>query len=139
MNGLFQNPLVLVCLFASACYVLTFLTRRIVEAAKPDVRKQADENDKKVTYTTSFARWWNTVILYALAPGYGVLLALCLRGTDYFPPNFQETAPAMLLGLVAGFLSGFLYKLLKKLIAGRAGVEEASLEGSSDDPSVPGD
>ena len=61
-----KNPLLLIAIYATACYVLTFITRRIVETAKPDL--------KKVPYTSTFSRWWNGVILYTIGPFYGVVL-----------------------------------------------------------------
>lgn len=123
-SSLLSNPLVLVVMFGVGCYVTTFITRRVVEAWKPSLKKQNDENNKNETYTSTGARWWNTVILYALGPFYGVVGALALKSADFFPQSFRETAPVVLLGLVSGFLAGFCYKLLKRILARGVGVKE---------------
>jgi hypothetical protein len=136
-SDFFKNPMVLVCFFASACFVLAFITRRIVEAARPDIKKQADENEMKITYTTAFARWWNTVILYALAPTWGVALALGLRSTEYLPESFRSPQPAVIFGLVSGFLCGMFFKIFKKLLAKKVGFEEADLTTTQSGPPVP--
>jgi len=130
----FKNPLVLVGLFATACYVLTLITRRVVEAAKPDLKKQSDENSSKTTYASAWARWWNQVILYAIAPTYGVALALFMRGSEYFPEPLRDTELAILFGMVAGFLCSFFFKLFKRMVVGHAGAAGDGLDKGSDPP-----
>lgn len=133
------HPLTLLSLYGAACYVLTFLVRRIVETAKPDLKKQADANDKKITYKTAGARWWNEVILYAIAPVIGVVLAVGLRDTDFFPDQFKSSWTVTLMaGVTVGFLCSLLFKIFKKLLTRAAGVDEADLEKPSDPPEVPG-
>ena len=137
--NILTHPLFLLGVFATACYVLTFITRRVVETAKPSFKKQADENDAKVTYSSGWARWWNQVILYAIAPAWGALLAFFLRDNEYFPASFRELDAALMFGLGTGFLCGFLFKLLKRLLAKEVGVDIQELEGTSDPPVPPGE
>lgn len=139
MEDFLQHPLVLLCLYMASCYVLTLLVRRVVETAAPSLKKQADANDKKITYATASARWWNEVILYCLAPVFGVALAAGLHDTDYFPGEFKTSCTAILMaGVTCGFLSGLAFKILKKLLQRAAGVTDAEVDGPISDQEVPG-
>lgn len=139
MEDFFTNPIVLVGFFAIACYVCTLITRKIVETAKPDLKKQADENDKKITYKTGAARWWNGVILYTIAPVFGVALALSLKDTQYLPSAFSESGmTAAMFGLGCGFLSGWFFKVFKKTLSKKTGVSEAELDKPVSTPPPPG-
>jgi hypothetical protein len=134
-----KNPLFLIAIYATACYVLTFITRRIVETAHPDWKKQHDENDKKVTYSSKGARWWNGVILYTIGPSFGVVLALILRKSEYFPEDFKTSVTgAVVFGLVCGFTCSWFFKIFKKLLSRAAKVEEKELDETPDTPDVPG-
>lgn len=134
-----KNPIFLIAIYASACYVLTFLTRKVVETAHPDWKKQHDENDAKQTYTSKGARWWNGVILYTIGPFFGVVLALALRKTDYFPDEFKgDWLVAVVFGLVCGFTCSWFFKIFKKLLSRAAKVEESDLDKTMDNPDVPG-
>ena len=123
------SPIVLAFIFAAACYILTFLTRRVVEAAAPKLKLTTAD-------APTITRWWNDVILFSLGPVWGVVIALCVRTASFVPPPFDAWQVAIVVGLVAGFLSGFLYRLLKKVIASRAG---QTADDSKDAPPVPGD
>jgi len=134
-----KNPLVLLMVYVSACYVLTFLTRRIVEAWKPGLRKQADANAVEVSYLSNASRWWNEVILYTIAPAYGVVLALAMRTTDYFPSDFDGGyLVAIIVGLVCGFTCSWFFKVLKKVVSRAAKVEEEELDELPTTPRLPG-
>lgn len=131
MDTIFKNPVFLLAVYATACYVLTFITRRIVETAKPDLKEEP--------YTSTFSRWWNDVILYTIAPVYGVVLALLLRKTDYFPEEVKgDWVVAVMFGLVCGFTCSWFFKIFKRMLAKAAKVEEKELDDTPDTPEVPG-
>lgn len=131
MDNILKNPVFLLAVYATACYFLTFITRRIVETAKPDLKKEP--------YTSKFSLWWNDVILYSIAPAYGVGLALALRGTDYFPAELKGSAlVAVMTGLVCGFTCSWFFKIFKRMLAKAAKVEEEELDDTPDTPAVPG-
>jgi hypothetical protein len=133
-----QNPLVLLCVFGTACYVLTLLTRRIVETASPDLKKQADANDSKLSYKTTFSRWWNEVILYSISPVYGMLLALLLRKTILFPEEFQgSTTLVVMSGLTCGFLCSWFYKAIKRAFSSATHVPLNELDSPDSNPQPP--
>ena len=133
----FKNPFFLLAIYGTAVFFLTFITRKIVETAKPDLKKQADANDAKKTYTTTAARWWNEVILYGLGPLFGVALALGMRDTDYFPEQLRSnTLVVVMAGICLGFTCGYLFKIFKKLLSRATGVDE--LDKTSDIPKPPG-
>lgn len=101
--------------FALACWILTFITRRVVETAVPSAKKVADANHPEVTYKTTFARWWNEVILYVIPVAWGGASASV--ATMYpFPEGIESLSGRLFFGVVVGFFSGFLYKLLKKAL-----------------------
>ncbi len=135
----FKNPLFLIAVYASACYVLTLLTRKVVETAHPDWKNQAKAFAKGVPYKSKGARWWNGVILYSVGPAYGVVLALILRKSDYFPEEFKTSwTGAVVFGLVCGFTCSWFFKIFKKLLARAAKMEDGELDKTMDNPDVPG-
>lgn len=102
-------------IFGLACWILTFFTRKIVETAVPTLKKVSDANGEGVTYKTTFARWWNEVILYALPVAWGSLSATL--ATMYpFPAGLTSFSARLFFGIVVGFFSGFIYKILKKMV-----------------------
>jgi hypothetical protein len=101
--------------FGLACWILTFLSRRITETALPHLKKQVDANQEGATYKTTFARWWNEVLLYVLPVAWGGLSASL--ATFYpFPEGVSSFSARLFFGIVTGFFSGFIYKILKKII-----------------------
>lgn len=103
----------------------TFFARRIVETAMPNLKKQSDANDPKQTYKTTFSRWWNEVILYAIPPGLGALSGLMeialIHGEG--DASIGSMSSRVIYGLVVGWFSSFLYKLLKKMAKKATGVD----------------
>jgi len=106
---------------AVAVVVITFFVRRVVETLRPELKKQADENDPKITYKTKLAMWWNTVILYAIP----VLLGACtaLFNSDFLHGDIKDLGGRLLFQGGVGWFAGFLYKILRKMIVQRTGVD----------------
>lgn len=121
-NFLQFGTLVLAC----AVFILTFFVRRIVETAVPSVKKQADENAKAVTYKTTFARWWNSVILYAIPVVIGSLIGL-VNISFIFTGDIKTISGRMIFGGVVGWFSSFLYKVVRKMIIKKTGVDGSDL------------
>ena len=134
MEDLFDNPLIVLGIFVAACYALTFITRHIVEAWLPGLKKKADENAPSPSYLSTASRWWNQVILYALAPGWGVLFAIKLRDNEGWPSSFKELDAAIMFGIAFGFICGFVFKIFKRVLAMRAGVDTKDVSVDSDPP-----
>src|SRR5262245_52216745 len=84
-------------IFAVSIVIVTFFIRRIVETQWPSLRKKADENSPIVTYATTFARWYQTVILYAIPVVVGGLLGL-LKITYFFPPTIETSGGRQFYG-----------------------------------------
>lgn len=102
-------------IFGLMCWILTFLTRRVVETAIPTLKKGTDANNGGTTYQTTLARWWQEVFLYVLPVAWGSLSASV--ATMYpFPEGVSSFSARLFFGIVVGFFSGFLYKILKKVI-----------------------
>ena len=102
-------------IFGLMCWILTFLTRKIVETALPHLKKSADANQAGVTYKTTFARWWNEVILYVVPVAWGAGAAAA--ATMYpFPQGLTSLSARLFFGIVVGFFSGFIYKIVKKVV-----------------------
>lgn len=134
---IFKNPLFLLGILGTTIFFLVFITRHIVEAAKPKWKKQADANDKKKSYLSTGARWWNEVILYGLGPFYGVILLLGLR--DYLPEEFKaSTLIIVISGTALGFTCGYFFKIAKKILTKAAGMKDGELDETIDVPDVPG-
>ena len=106
---------------AVAVVVLTFFIRRIVETIWPKLKKQADANDKEPTYLTSFSRWWNTVILYAIP----VVLGACTAfvSSDFIHGDIKDLGGRLLFQGGVGWFASFMYKVLRKLILKKTGVD----------------
>jgi len=124
-------------MFASFCWISTFMIRRVVETQWPTLKKASDVNDlTKLTYLTPMAMWWNEVILYALPVVIGILGALLAKAT--LPKEIQAWQSRVLFGCVIGFMSGFLYKIFIRIIRGVASkVAGVTIDGSV--PPPPGD
>lgn len=121
-------------IFAISIVIVTFFIRRIVETQWPVLRKKADENAPTITYSTAFARWYQTVILYAIPVVIGGLLGL-LKITYFFPDTVATTGGRLFYGGVVGWFSSAIYKVVKKVLASK-GID---LPGSliPDPPSQP--
>lgn len=105
-------------IFAVSIVIATFFIRRVVETQWPSLRKKADENAPIVTYSTTFARWYQTVILYAIPVVVGALLGL-LKITYFFPESVQTPGGRLFYGGVVGWFSSAIYKVVKKALASR--------------------
>lgn len=108
-------------IFAVSIVIVTFFIRRVVETQWPDLRKQADENAIATTYLNNFARWYQTVILYAIPVVVGGLLGL-LKITYFFPESIQTAGGRLFFGGVVGWFSSAIYKVVKKMLASK-GIE----------------
>lgn len=124
-------------ILAVSIVIATFFVRRIVETAWPQLRKQADENDSKITYYSSAARWYQTVILYAIPVVVGGLIGL-LKIPYFYPESVQTAGGRLFFGGVVGWFSSTLYKVAKRMLAQR-GIEipSASLVPPTPTPSEP--
>jgi hypothetical protein len=124
--------------FGLLCWVLTFLTRRIVETAMPTLKKAADANHPEATYKTTFSRWWNEVILYVLPVAWGSVAATA--ATFYpFPEGISSFSSRLIFGVVVGFFSGFIYKILKKIVLKRFDIVDESDLPAAKAPEPAGD
>lgn len=139
MNNIFQNLLFLLSIYATACYVLTFITRRIVETAASSLKVKVDKDGQPLPYASKMAQWWNEVILYSIAPFFGVVLALSFSGTDYFPKELRGSKMvAVMTGLVCGFTCGWFFKIFKRILSQASKMEEKELDETPSTPDVPG-
>lgn len=108
-------------ILAVSIVIVTFFTRRIVETQWPSLRKKSDENDSAITYSTPFARWYQTVILYAIPVALGGLIGL-LDAPYFFPESVKTAEGRVFFGGVVGWFSGGIYKVVKRALADR-GIE----------------
>lgn len=139
IENILNNPLVLLSIYGTACYVLTFFTRRIVETARPGLKKQADENSPNPTYLSVGARWWNGVVLYSLAPFWGVVLCFSLRDTSMFPSEFSAKGSLVFMsGITVGFTCSWFFKVFKRLLSRAADLEMSDFDNPPGTPQVPG-
>jgi hypothetical protein len=104
-----------------AIYIVTFFIRRIVEGIQPKWKKQADANAAKTTYLTTWSRWWNEVILYAIPVYFGG--ASGLLKSDFFFAGIGDKGGRIIFGVAVGYLSSFLYKCLQKVIKQKLGLD----------------
>ncbi len=125
-------------IFGLMCWILTFITRRIVETALPHLKKSADANHKDVTYKTTFARWWNEVILYVMPPSWGAL-AGGLASMYPFPDGLTSLSARLFFGVVVGFFSGFIYKIVKKVVLKKFDIVKESDLPEAKPPELAGD
>lgn len=107
--------------FAVSIVIATFFIRRVVETQWPHLRKRADENSPAITYGSAMARWYQTVILYAIPVVVGGLLAL-LKITYFFPESVHTLDGRLFYGAVVGWFSSAIYKVVTKILKAR-GVE----------------
>lgn len=101
---------------AVAVVIITFLIRRIVETAMPSAKDRPP--------TTTFGRWWQGVILYALPVCFGSLLAV---GDAFMGLNVVEGGKTMggqvIYGAIVGWFSSFLYKVFRKALKKKTGID----------------
>ncbi len=119
-------------IFAVSIVIATFFVRRVVETGWPILRKQADENDPAITYSSSAARWYQTVVLYAIPVVVGGLIGL-MKVPYFFPESVQTPSGRLFFGGVVGWFSSAVYKVVKRALAKR-GIE---LPGGSISPTPP--
>ena len=110
-------------ILAVTIYIITFFVRRVVETAKPGLKKQADENASNATYLTPGARWWSKVILPAVPVIAGVLLGFFHVPYLFDAPGLEPGAPAMFFGGVIGWFATMLYKGVRLAIKKKTGVD----------------
>lgn len=108
---------------AVTVYIITFFIRRIVETAKPDIKKQADENDPSPTYLTPMSRWWSKVILPAIPVLAGILLGTFKVPYLFDAPGLEASSSYMFFGGVVGWFSTMLYKGVRLAIKVKTGVD----------------
>lgn len=106
---------------AVAVFIVTWFTRRVVETVWPDLRKNGDENAVSITYVTPFARWWNTVILYAIPVTLGGLIGVI--PSDFLHGDIKDVGGRILFQAGVGWFASFLYKVMRKVILKKTGVD----------------
>jgi len=106
---------------AVAVFIVTWFIRKVVEGVWPHLRKNGDENEVKMTYITPFARWWNTVILYAIPVVLGGLIGLL--PSQFLHGDIKDIGGRLLFQAGVGWFSSFMYKVLRKLILKKTGVD----------------
>jgi hypothetical protein len=116
MDSIILSALFVILVFGVSCFLLTYLTRKVVETAAPVLKVRP--------YKGAASVWWNEVILFAIAPLYGIGIALLTYKTSFFPEAFRSWQAATVLGLALGSMSGLLYKVVKKLFLKEAGVDK---------------
>lgn len=104
-----------------AVFVVTWFVRKVVETVWPTLKKNADENAKEFTYATPMARWWNTIILYAIPVTLGALAGLI--PSDFLFGDVKDLGGRILFGAGVGWFASFLYKILRKVILKKTGVD----------------
>ena len=101
--------------FGVVVVIFVKLMRGIVETQWPHLAKQADENDKDVTYSTKFARWYNKVILEFMP----AMVGFCLGFVDspfLFGEDINTATGRHFFGVVVGWFSRDLYKFVRGFI-----------------------
>ena len=117
--------------FGVCLTLMTFFFRKVVETAVPSVKKKADENAPAVTYESTFARYWNQVILYAMPSVFGAGVGIFDIPYLYGAEGPQTMAGRIFTGVFVGGTSAFCYKAAKK----RWGIDlEEGLRQSSTPP-----
>ena len=112
--------------FVVGCYFLTFITRRLFETWKPDLKPV--KKNRTECYKSEFARWWNSFILYLIPPTWGLVGAYFLFPHLTWPKGFESLQAVMFFGMVCGWLSGLLFKFLVKFLLKKAGATEEQAE-----------
>jgi hypothetical protein len=114
---------------AVAIYAATHIIRRVVETAKPDLKRKASEMDKAAMYGNKLALWWNEVVLYAMPVVLGGLSG------RYLPSEFLfgelTGKDRILLACGVGWFSTMVHKAVRKALASKAGIPD---KGSESDP-----
>jgi hypothetical protein len=134
----FSSPWFLVVMVMCGSYLGTWFIRRIVETKWPHLKPKkmpaklavADTplEGTKVSgdvsvYSTTFADWWNNVILYMLAPAIGLGLIFLARSSEIYPESLKPGWLTATFGATLGFLSGLGFKAFKKIFADKTGIQ----------------
>lgn len=99
---------------AVAVVVLTFFVRRIVETIRPDLKNEEP-------YKTALAKWWNSVILYAIPVVFGACSAFI--NSDFLHGDIKDFGGRLLFQGGVGWFASFMYKVLRKLVLKKTGVD----------------
>ncbi len=99
---------------AVAVVVITFFVRTIVQVKWPHL-KQTDP------YVTTFSKWWNSVILYAIPVLFGAATAFI--DSDFIHGDIKDLGGRILFQAGVGWFASFMYKILRKLILKKTGVD----------------
>jgi len=107
---------------AIAIYASTHIFRRIVETARPGLKRQATEMDKAAMYGSKMAMWWNEVVLYAMP-------VIAGAGFAFWPSEFLfgaelATKDRAMLACGVGWFSGTVYKAIRKALMAKAGLPD---------------
>jgi len=108
---------------ALSIVIVTFFVRRIVETAVPTAKKQNDENHPGITYMTTFARWWNSVILYAIPVVVGGAIGWAHVPYLFSVEGLDTVSSRIFFGGVVGWLSSFFYKVIRMTLKKKTGVD----------------
>lgn len=101
---------------ALATVIITFFIRRIVETALPSAKKSPPQ--------TTFARWWQSVILYGLPVVTGALLSVGEATAGFSVVEGGNTLGGQIIfGMIVGWFSGFLYKVFRKTLKKKTGID----------------
>lgn len=119
----------LICILAIVA--LTELTKRVVYAYWPDLRKV--RTPQGIQYRTRFSRLWHELWLYVLPVVWGLVLA-CIR-IEFLWDKLGFTS-SLLVGLVLGYFSAYLAKLVLGFLPKRYGVEQPTVQVLSQDVDV---
>ena len=100
--------------FMLAIVLITMVIRRLFERVLfPSLKKQADANQKGVTYATKWARAWNELILYML-PSAVASVAAIIPIPIVIPKDVETLGGRLMVCIVIGALASAGYKLFKK-------------------------
>jgi uncharacterized membrane protein YfcA len=134
----FSSPWFLAVMIMCGSYIGAWFIRRVVELKWPHLRpakmpaklavEDTDLAGSKVTgqvslYSTPVAEWWNTLILYALAPAAGMGFAILARTADNYPPELKPLWLTIVFGITLGFFSSLGFKAFKKIFSEKAGIQ----------------
>jgi len=109
-----------------AVFIATFFTRRVVELLVPSSRQAATDLEAAPMYATTWSRWWNGVVLYAVPVAYGMLAGLS-HNEYLFGPMHEAGVVCVMFGGGVGWFSSFLYKLVRKAAVKRLGLSDSIL------------
>lgn len=111
---------------AFSVFIITFFIRRIVETAIPSLVKKADENEMRITYSTTFARWWNQLFLYMIPVAIGALIGIA-NIPFLFGPDIKTMTGRCFFGGVVGWFSSTLYKIFQRVLEAKVGITPPSI------------